>query len=322
MTKRGFLKRVFRAFFLASGALCLLQACAAPLKEYEAKERADSLEIKARAMDAYKRRDYNSALSGLYEALRMDRAMDLRRDEVIDMINIGRVLILAGNAGEAGRLLKDAPQKAEPLGDDALLSEVYATLAKASLLDSNIEEAKGSIERSVELDSKAGAEDGAHLNLMAVVYASGGMASLSQTTVERALRINTARGDRVEIANSLRISGTLKMKGKDYEGAFSAYKEAYDIDFEDNDAEKMGLDLFSMAEARLAGAGPKEATALFDRSFVVRKNSGDIRGAVQSLDSLIGALRSIDVDSKGYEDERDILIKALERKGSRGNGED
>lgn len=275
---------------------------------------AKAAEANRTGADAYARGEYSRALDKFLESLRINRSIDNRAGEVLDLINIGRVYTSLGHYKDAVNFLNDSVRLGVSLKDDKMLSEAYATLAKADYLGGDSVAALDHIAESIQLDEKLGIRSGAKLNLKAVIFIETERRSEAAEALKSALALNKSSKDELEIANSCRaIAEIHRFEGR-HDDAFEYFKMAYDIDKNTGDSKKIALDLERMAELHLKAGRNNDAIFLFERSYIVNLNSGYIGRAVQTLDLLIDACRISGNDDKAvrYSKMRDSILSSVE----------
>lgn len=235
--------------------------------------------------EAFGNGDYRRALERFLESLRINRSVDNRRGEVMDLVNIGKVFIAMGHYKNAQDYLNDSLRLGVDLKDDILLSEAYGTLAKADYLSGDGASALDHIEESINIDGKDRVISGAKLNLKALIFIEAKRLDDASATLKTAFEVN--REDDRELANSYRASGELNSARDDRAGAIEAFRKAYDMDKKLGDSVKIAADLESMAELNLKAGDFKEASFLFERAYIVSLNSGRAKDALGSIDKLI-----------------------------------
>lgn len=300
-----------------SSALFLF-GCAAPVSE-----RRDNILSRAAVSsnlgaEAFAGGDYRRALERFTESLRINRSLDNRPGELLDLINIGRVFIAAGNYDDALNYLNKAAQMAENMKDDSKLSEARATIAKAFLLRGDLSAANDEIERSLAIDARLGSKSGARLNIKGLIYLKSGKVSDARAVLTEALDQNKKEDNPVEVANSYRaLAKALRLQGK--EDAMSFYVSAYELDKSAGDPRKIALDLAGMADVRIQDRRFADAVFYLERSYIVSLNGGYPGEAVRSLDKLISSYREMGNQDKAlfYEKVKEVIQRGAQDRGAR-----
>ncbi len=294
------IKTFIRSYFLFFAALVILVGCAAGTKELreppQLMKRADRAAITG--MDAYASGDYAEALASFTEALRVDRSIDDRAAETMDLINIARVLLVLGEHDDAVKRLEEAVTVATAADDTAGLVSALSTLAKAAYIAGDNQRALKYLERSFLIGGVKGAETGAILNLQALVYMDGNRISEARKIFVSALDFNKRRGDALETANSYRGLAKVSLHRGDVATALYNYMAAYELDRALADPARISADLNSMGKLHVMDGRLKEAVFLFERSYMVNLNSGRLAEARADIESLLEAYRELGDEPK------------------------
>lgn len=294
--RNGTIKAVFLAIAPALFyAGCAAQAPAASDRDFI---RTKAAEVSAAAADAFASGDHKRALEKFMEALRIDRSVDNRAAEVMDLVNIGRVYIALDRNDRAGAYLTEARRLALLIKDDKLLSEAVSTSAKSDYITGDYPAALKEIDEALTTDARLGAKQGSKLNLKAQILAASGKTDEARQAFGDALEINRKDGNGLETANSYRGIAELDRAANKPGEAVQSYKKAYDIDKQAGDSKKIAFDLEGIAHAKLVEGNLNEAVFYFERSYVVSLNAGMIRQAVESLDNLIKTYKEMGDEGK------------------------
>lgn len=301
---------------LSLTALAVLSGCMGQRPAVGARPERSFMESKAaeagrRAVSAYEAGDYRKSLSYSMESLRINRSIDNRPGELLDLINIGRILISAGDYERARLYISDAVRLALSSGDSGRLSEAYATQAKADLLSGSVSSAIDSIEEALSIDEKLGRISGERLNIKGMIYLREEMLPEASEAFEEALKANRSDGNGIETANSIRALAKIRWKERKGREALILYRDAYEIDKGGGDSGKIALDLLGMADIYFGDNDFKEAAFLYERSYIVSLNAGDRAGALKSLEMVIESYRAL-------ADEAKVIYYTRMRQGLRG----
>lgn len=243
--------------------------------------------VRDEGVKAFSHGDRELALEMFWEALRIDRSVDDRAHEVIDLVNIGRVYISLGRHREAIDVLNEAVRLGKESGQGIGLSEAYATLARAEHLSGEPGIAFEHMEESLHLDESSGIKSGSRLNLQGYILMASGRYAEAEDVLGRALRINASKDDALETANSYRGLAEIRMRSGPGAEALIFYEKAYMLDLVAGDSAKIAADLMKMAELNLKEGRPSQAVFLFERSYLVSINSGSIASAMEAVESII-----------------------------------
>lgn len=242
--------------------------------------------------DAFKAGEYQRALDKFKESLRLNRATDNREATLVDLLNIARTLVAAGEPKAAIAYLGEAVELAIVLGNDRMLSEAYATYAKTEHVLGNQPDALAFIEKALMIDVKTGYKSGARLNLKALIYMGTNRAIEAEATLKDALKLNTASDNSVETANSLRLLGEVMTVAGEYKQAAQYYDAALQLDRAAADFVKVTVDMERMADVQSKLGRADEAVFLLERLFRMYEDMGMKREAAYALDAAIAESRA------------------------------
>lgn len=288
----------FSLWAVLIGTLFLCACSSAPVAPEQSYMQTKSDEASAAGYSAYSSGDYRKALEKFRESLRINRSIDNRRAEFLDLINIGRTEIALGEYANAKKYLNEGIRLGSTLKDDKNLSEAYATLAKADYLSGDAATALGQIEKSLSIDQRLGVKSGAKLNLKGLIYAETGRKDEAQSVLKAALDINREAKNGPETANSYRAMAELYRISRDLDGAIELYEQAYAIDKSAGMSRRIALDLEKMAELRLEQGKAEDAVFLLERSYIVSLNAGRHTDALVKVEKLIKAYRGLGNENK------------------------
>lgn len=252
-----------------------------------------SVQERMRGVAEYGEGDYHRALGRFTEALRIDRASDDRKSEALDLVDIGRVYIAVNDSVSARMALSEAVKLASAEGYREPLSEAYATLAKADLMEGDSGAALLHIDEALKagaaLDGKG---SGGKLNLKAAVFLSDNRVGEAISVFEKALSVNETAGDDGEAANSLRGLGDAAFASGDHALSLKYYEAAYAKDKRLGLSGRIARDLSGMAEAQLRLGRKDDALYLLERSYYVSLGGKDMSLASRSLERMISVYES------------------------------
>lgn len=295
----------------ALAAIAALQGCApgkaAAPSPLESRAAAASIS----GAEAFSRGDQAQALDSFRESLRINRSIDNRAGELKDLINIGRLLVLAGESIQAEAVLKEAASLATRLTDNRGLSEAQASLAKALLWAGRREAALAAIEKALEADASAGYRSGERLNLKGLILIESGMSSEAMEVLREAASLNMAGRDRLELANSYRAMGMAARSMGD-SGAAGHFSAAYELDRQVGEPGRIAFDLKNLGELGLEAGRADEALFLLERSFYAYLGAGQTAMAAEGLDRLAAECRRLGLEEKAlyYEGIREDILRS------------
>ncbi|MBI5886446.1 MAG: tetratricopeptide repeat protein [Deltaproteobacteria bacterium] len=302
--------RRYHISILALAAIFLvLTGCASVDKKKASPIHIKGDEMKAAGVDAYGIGDYAGARSAFAEALRLDRSVDNREGELLDLINLARVAVVTGGYIEARAWLADAVPLAQLLKDDKNLSEAYATLAKADYLTGNHDAAWTHIEAALAIDQRLGVKSGGRLNLKAAILVASGKTAAAKSVLVDALRLNAGALDAPETANSYRALAEADIREGSDAPALDYYQRAYETSREAGDNSRLAADLVSISALQMKIGRTEDALFSLNRLYAVASASGTAREAAFALDGLISINEAAGNMDKGvfYRKLRDAL---------------
>lgn len=310
----GLMRRSRSALCAFLLAVSMAGCSAAPVKEQNHYILKMAGEASSSGVAAYMEGDFAKAAARFQESLRMNRAVDNRAGELVDLINTGRALVELGDTKGAVWLLEDAMRLAAVLKDDASLSEGHATIAKALHLGGDSPAALDHIEHSIAIDGRLGRRSGALLNLKGLIYLASGRRQEAGPILVEALKINNDANDSAQAANSMRALSELELDAGNLKGAYAFLEKAYQADKSAAVPGRIALDLEMMADLRIAEGRHADGAFLYERSYLVSLNSGRTAEAVSRIEKLIKTYRDIGEDEKArfYQAVRDGILASME----------
>lgn len=277
----------------AAALLCLLVAvisgCAAggaapEMPVFEIR----SGELNRRGVDAFRRGELERAERMFAASLAVNRSVDNRRGEALDLINLGRVYTAMGRFKEADSVLGDAAALAGALDDGGLAGEVHATLAKAAFLSGNLEKALQHIEESLKTDGALGYKgEGGRLTLKALILIETGRPGEASGPLARSLDLARSDGDRAGEANALRAMALVEAAAGRTTPAIELFEAAYEIDAASGSTGKVAYGLERMAGLHRRAGRPGKAAFLLERAYRVNLSGGFSERAAEDLSTLI-----------------------------------
>jgi tetratricopeptide (TPR) repeat protein len=271
----------------------------------------------SRGVRAYNSGRYERAAGLFAESLRINRSLDNRGPEVMDLINLGRTHASMGELATASGYLEEAATLAEATADRRLLSEVHATYARVEYMAGEHARSLAHLDRSLGIDLDTGYEDiGGKLNLKGILLMASGEPDAAKEALERALTLNDEHGHRSESANSLRALATLAASAGELTDARERLDLAYAIDREEGNPGRIAVDLEQKAAVELKAERPGEAVFLLERSYQVNLSAGLTARAIKNLELIISTLDAMGSReaSDRYTTRKEALIKELQER--------
>lgn len=281
------MRRAFRLLaliILAAAAGCAGQG-GAPQPALPAK-RLQAIEANNRATQLAQRGDYAAAAGEYRRALEIERSTENEDAIAANLINLSIVYQRMGDRNAARAAV------AEILNDTTLRFPqgrvAEAALRSAILLadERQPEAAAQALERARAACPGSCALAGKIDNVAAQLALLQGQHDAARAAANRALGANRSRGDREEIANSLRLLGAAALESGRPAEVEPPAREALEIDKQLAVPSKIFRDLVLLGRAAKAAGRTEEAAQYLGRALAVARAAGD-RGAVAEAQSLM-----------------------------------
>ncbi|OGQ57984.1 MAG: hypothetical protein A3J24_00080 [Deltaproteobacteria bacterium RIFCSPLOWO2_02_FULL_53_8] len=278
-------------YYIRMTAACavffVLTGCAAADKKEASPLQVKGSEMRAAGVVAYGSGDYARAQTLLVEALRLDRSVDNRKGELIDLINLARLSLVMDDGAGAQAWLADAISLATVAKDDAGLSQVYATLARADYISGRPDDELKHIGAALAIDASTGVKSGANLNLKAEALIASGMYEQASAVLKDALKINLDAGDVLETSNTYRAMAEAGLAQGSDAAALDYYKKAYEVSRESGNSARLVRDLTAISAIEIKTGRNVEALFSLKRLYAVASASGMMKEAAYALDRLV-----------------------------------
>ena len=236
-----------------------------------------------RAKSAYKAGRYDRALIFYREALQASRAVEDINLTAINLINIANIYRLKGENDNAMRTVDEILEARYVQYPPARLSE--AALIKALLFRDaqNYFQAREMANRAMEFCRQAQCgQEGRIYNVKARIAFLEKNLGESVTLARLGLKINRARKDQQETANSLRLIADVKTEEAEYDQARLLYEETLKLDKSLGLSKKIALDLRKLGLLSRKLGRDDEALKFFQRAYSVSVGGADKAGARQA----------------------------------------
>lgn len=298
-------------------AIFVVGCSGAPVKEQRPYIMSMADEASSSGAAAYSEGDYAKAVARFRQSLRMNRSVDNRAGELVDLINIGRAAAELGDARSAVAMLEDALRLASSMNDEAALFEAHATLAKAHHMAGDGPAALEHIERSILIGGRLGRRSGAVVNLKGLIYLSSGRLTEAGPLLIEALKLSTEANDSVQAANSMRALSEFERRSGDLKEAYAYLERAYMADRSSASSDRIALDLEMMADISVAEGRYIDGAFLYERSYLVSLSGGQTVDALSRLEKLIRTYRDIGDEEKArfYTAIRDGILAGRDNTG-------
>jgi tetratricopeptide (TPR) repeat protein len=245
----------------------------------------DAYQWNQRAESAFRRGDLDGALEASRRALALYRSLEDSDGVARELANLSAIHLARGETDAAVSVLTpvlaeggapfQARHRAEAAYRLAVLEAARQPAAAGEWLD------RAERHCGAECDAL-----GRILNLRARLQLDGRRLDSAETLARRALALHDRRGDRQELANSLRLLGDIALAGNRPAEARDQYRRALDIDKDEAAPRKILADLIGIGRSLAAEGRRPEAVDFFRRARAVAAAAGDSPG-VAEVDHLL-----------------------------------
>ena len=262
-------------FRFAIFAVVLLGGCASQPPPAQPAKRVQAIEANNRGTALFQRGDYAAAAAEFRRAVDIERSIENEEGVAANLINLSIAYQRAGERVAAraavAEILDNPLMRFSParIGEAALRSAILLTEER------EVDAAAKALERSRSLCAGRCPLTGKIDNVAAQLALLGGRHEEARAAAQRALSANRSRGDREEVANSLRLLGGAALAaGKAAEVEPLAH-EALEIDKQLAVPGKIFRDLILLGRAAKARGNSDDAALLLGRALVVARAAQD-----------------------------------------------
>ena len=271
------------------GVAGLLAGCGGSKQVYSSAPLEREIELNRRATTAFERGDYETALAGYREALRISRAIEHVDGIAANLLDLAAVHRVVGDAGaavaavdellSAGTLAFSPSRRASAAYLRALLFTDGDALPEASRLAATA--------LALCRESSCGNE-GRIVNLQArIAFLAGDRAAALAAALE-ALALNRKAKADEETANSLRIAADVRTEFGELAKAEEGYASALSLDKRLGLAFKISLDLLRLGDVAAARGRGDDALVFYRRALDASRGAADERGMAEAADRIRG----------------------------------
>ena len=272
--------RVVRSLALLGCALvvaCAQQPARPPIPARE----AAAIDANHRAENYFRRGDFENAVLHYRDALRIAQSLEDTDAIAANSVNLSIAYQRLGKSTEARASLA-------PVLESGTLAFPPTRLAQAALRRAILDFDERRSASAVEWADKAAAYCGACPQLAAIHNVKGQLAletgrnEDAAASAQAALAVSRATDNRTEVANALRLLGTIALRGGDGAAARTALSEALAIDRQLALPRKIYLDLVGLGRASALAGERAEALVYYQRALAVSEADRDAQGAAEA----------------------------------------
>jgi len=251
-------------------------------------KRLQAIEANNRAAQHFQRGDYAAAAGEFRRALEIERSTENEDGIAANLINLSIVYQRMGERDQARAAVAEILNDATLRFPQPRIAE--AALRSAILLadERQLEAAESALSRARQACPSRCVLEGKIDNVNAQIALLRGQHEAARAAASRALGENRSRGEREEIANSLRLLGAVALESGKAGEVEPLAREALDIDKQLAVPQKIFRDLVLLGRAAKAAGKIDEANQYLGRALAVATAAGD-RNAVAEVQSLMAA---------------------------------
>jgi len=251
-------------------------------------KRLQAIEANNRAAQHFQRGDYAAAAGEFRRALEIERSTENEDGIAANLINLSIVYQRMGERDQARAAVAEILSDATLRFPQPRIAE--AALRSAILLadERQLEAAESALSRARQACPSRCVLEGKIDNVGAQIALLRGQHEAARAAASRALGENRSRGEREEIANSLRLLGAVALESGKAGEVEPLAREALDIDKQLAVPQKIFRDLVLLGRAAKAAGKIDEANQYLGRALAVATAAGD-RNAVAEVQSLMAA---------------------------------
>jgi tetratricopeptide (TPR) repeat protein len=268
----GPLALVFLSLAACGGGEPVKQAPALVAEAYQWNQRAES---------AFRRGDYQAALEASHRALDLYRSLEDSDGVARELANLSSIYHARGEHGEAlamlapilsdGRIPFQSRHRVEAAYRAAVITAPGHPREAGEWLDR--------AERYCQSDCEA---QGRILNLRARLWLDQQRPGEARALAQRALSLHEKRGDRQEMANSMRLLGDIALANTNPAEARAHYQRALETDKHEAVPHKIFADLMGIGRSFAAEGRRDEAATYFRRARDVAEAAGQSAGVAEA----------------------------------------
>jgi tetratricopeptide (TPR) repeat protein len=268
---------------LSIALLLVLAGCGGqPVKSTPAARQEAAIEANRKGEAYVRRGELDNAARSYREALRLSQSLEDADGIAANAINLSIVLQRQGRFADARASLGAVLDQPNLTFSPLRLAEVSL---RHALLDLDQDRFSGANEWVKQAAGHCGERcplSAAIHNVRAQLALQAGRAEDAAAAARAAHDASRAAGDRVELANALRLLGVISLHRADLAGARTHLEQALALDREIGAPRKIALDLMALGRAAALGGERDAARAYYARAMAVSEADRDNAGAAEA----------------------------------------
>lgn len=287
--------------------IILLSGCAAKQVSEFQQLKDEASRFNYWGVDSTANGEYERGLSFLQHALHLNLKADNQKGIAINLLNIGRLYLIANKPEDAREVFIKAKKIGEKIDDNLVISESYGSLARCYYQMGRYNEALDTINKGIEFDKAKNPQAlGNKLNILGMLYLRDNKIKEADATLNEAL----GKGKDGDKAESMRLLGDIAITNNDLSKAKELNETALEID-KRVAIVKASEDIYNLGVISMKLKDYEAAADYFQRGYEIDNNRNNMTGVLKSLDKLIelSKLQKDDKAAAAYSKEKENILK-------------
>lgn len=287
--------------------ITLLSGCAAKQVSEFQQLKDEASRFNYWGVDSTANGEYERGLSFLQHALHLNLKADNQKGIAINLLNIGRLYLIANKPEDAREVFIKAKKIGEKIDDNLVVSEAYGSLARCYYQMGKYNEALDTVNKGIEFDKAKNPQAlGNKLNILGMLYLRENKIKEADATLNEAL----GKGKDRDKAESMRLLGDIAITNNDLSKAKELNEKALEID-KRVAIVKASEDIYNLGVISMKLKDYEAAADYFQRAYEIDNNRNNMTGVIKSLDKLIelSKLQKDDKAAAAYSKEKENILK-------------
>jgi len=226
--------------------------------------------------------EHESAARSYAEALRLSQSLEDAEGIAANAINLSIVRQRQGRFADARKSLEAVQERSNLRFSAARLAEVALRQALLDMDERRFAAAEEWLNRADGRCEKRCPVAGAIHNVRAQLALQAGRLDDATAAARAGHDASRSAGDRIELANALRLLGFVSLRNGDAANARTQLEQALAIDREIGAPRKIALDLLALGRAAALGGEREAARAYYTRALAVSEADRDDAAAAEA----------------------------------------